>query len=89
MALKDDADFEEKLAQLTRLYRAMRTIWGNTNASSQKQITNWVTTGGKVLDKLNDVIADVEDYAGCLELRVIWDDLKTKRLERDGQKERL
>lgn len=87
MAIKDDADFEQKLDQLCRLYRAMREIWGNTNASDEGGIAQWVVTGGKVLEKLTEVLADIEDHAGCGELRILVEELKGIRQQRAGQKQ--
>ena len=85
MAIKDDPDFEAKLAQLQRLYRAMRLIWGKTNAADPAAVNNWVQTGGAVMEKITDVLADLEDYTGCNELRLIWDELRTMRQQREAK----
>jgi len=86
MAIKNDADFEQKLEQLCRLYRAMREIWGNTNASDEREMAQWVVTGGKVMEKLTEVLADIEDHTGCGELRILAEEFKGIRQQRAGQK---
>jgi hypothetical protein len=81
--IKDDKEFEERLAQLCRLYRAAREIWAETNTGDDQEVAKWVVAGGKVLDKLSDVLGEIEDHTGCGELRVIVADLKARRAERE------
>jgi len=86
MPIKSDAELDEKLAQMARLYRAALETWKRTNAEDQTEIAKWVAAGGKILEKLTEVLADIEDYTGCMELRLIWEQLKAVRQEREQPK---
>lgn len=88
MAIRDDTDFEEHLAQLNRLYRALRETWGQTHASDEREVVDWIKTGGALLEKLDEVLSDIEDHAGCVDLRIILDQMQAIRQEREGVKER-
>lgn len=88
MPIRNDKDFEDRLAQLCRLYRAAREVWGETNAADDKAVTKWVLTGGKVLDKLNEVLAEIEDHTGCAELRIIVAELRETRANRESKMEK-
>lgn len=86
--ITNDKEFSEKLTQLIRLYYAEREVFADTDTKNEDELAKWVVTGGKILDKLNQVLADIEDYTGCGELRIILADLKERRQERAAATER-
>lgn len=88
MAIKDDAEFEKRLQQLTRFYRAQRKLWSTTKADDQAAVAAWVTASGKLLDALGETLGDLEDYTGCGELRIVLDQFKTIREQRLAEKEK-
>lgn len=89
MAIDNDKSFEDNLARLCRFYRAMRLLWKSTNAKDQDALARWVIDAGKILETLSETLGDIEDYAGCMELRIIVDQMKTIRAERDGRPEKV
>lgn len=88
MSIETDKEFEEKLGQLCRLYRAMRQIWSVTESTDQTMVASWVIEGGRIMELLSDVLGDIEEYSGCMDLRLIVDQMKTIRQERAGNPER-
>lgn len=85
--IKDDAEFEQRLEQVCRFYRALREIWAKTNSSDSQQVGYWVQTGGATIETLDELLGDIEDYSGANELRLIWDQLNKIRDDRDHKKE--
>lgn len=79
MAIENDKEFEESLAQLCRFYRAMREIWAQTNVSDRSQVHKPVVAGGRIMTKITMLLADLEVYTGSSEMRLIWDQLKEIR----------
>lgn len=87
MPIKDEGDFEARLEQISRLYRALRIAWGQTNASDAKEVAKWVAASGKILEALDHAVAEIEEHTGSADLRLILDQFRAIRTERE-QKER-
>lgn len=85
MAIKTIEEFEESLAKVGRLYRALQDIWSDTHPSEEAEIAKWVAAGGAIMEKLDETLAEIEDFTGTGELRVIWDRLKAMRQEKQSQ----
>lgn len=81
-------EFEEALAQMCRYYRALHEIWGITEADDKGSVSSWVRLGGKILEKLDTTVSDIEAYSGCVDLRIVVDELKQMRAAKDGTVER-
>lgn len=80
--------FEEALSQLCRLYRAQRELYVLADAEHKASITSWVRTGGKIMEKMDDVLSDVEVYSGVADLRVTTAELKQMRAAKEAATER-
>lgn len=85
VAIENDKEFEEKLGQLCRMYRTLRKIWSETNAGDGRAVAKWVATGGKVIDLTTVLLAELEDYTGAGELRLIIDQLSGVQAKRDEE----
>lgn len=82
VAIENDKDFEERLQQLCRMYRALREVWARTNAADTDQVKKWVVAGGRIVSKITQLLADLEDYTGSMDLRLILDELDAVGRER-------
>lgn len=80
--------FEEALSQLCRFYRAQRELYVLADAEDKASITSWVRTGGKIMEKMDDVLSDVEVYSGVADLRVTTAELKQMRAAKEAATER-
>ena len=80
--IKTLQEFEERLATLGRMYRSLLSIWIVTSASDEKEIAKWVETGSAMIERVDELLSEIEEYAGCMELRPIIDRLKQIRIER-------
>jgi hypothetical protein len=83
VSIETDKVFEEKLEQLCRMYRTLRKIWAETNAADERAVARWVATGGKVIDLTTALLAELEDYTGSGELRLIISELESVQAARD------
>ncbi len=85
MVIKTDVEFEESMAQLCRFYRAQRQLFSETSAQDKPSITAWVRTGGKIMEKMDEVLSDIEVYSGTADLRITIAELKQMRVAKEGQ----
>jgi hypothetical protein len=84
MAIKDDQEFEGRLLQLMRMYQAMRETWAKTNAANESEVQKWVIAGRLIVEQITVLLADIEDYSGTGELRLILNAFKDiKRVRED------
>lgn len=88
MAFQASEEFETALAQLCRFYRAQREMYGSVAVDDQRGVTRWVSLGGKLMDKMDEVLSDIEVYSGTSELRVITSELKQMRAAKDSAAEK-
>lgn len=84
MPIQSAKELEEKLEQLKRFYRAQSEIWSHTSSTDQREIAKWVVTGGKIKEGIDGVLAEIEDYTGCTDLRVLLEKMKEVAAERSG-----
>ncbi|HKE33147.1 MAG TPA: hypothetical protein VKD65_15555 [Candidatus Angelobacter sp.] len=89
MTIATDREFEERLAQLVRFYRAQRATWAATDVADRAALARWIRTGGKILEGLNESLAAIEEYSGAMELRLILDQFKAMEAEKGHLAERV
>lgn len=88
MPISSPQDLEDSLAQLCRFYRAQRELFQTTTALDQRTITSWVLTGGKIMEKMDAVLSDIEVYSGVADLRITTAELKQMREAKESTSER-
>lgn len=88
MPIEEDKVFEEKLEQLCRMYRASRQIFEKVQTNNERAVAKWVVAGGRVIDMITALLAELESYSGCSDLRQILADLEAVRREREAAKEK-
>jgi hypothetical protein len=64
---------------MCRHYRALSEIWQKTEADDTVGVARWVRLGGKIVEQMDESIAEVEAYTGAADLRLVLDDLKRMR----------
>ncbi len=88
MALESTKDFEERLAQLGRFYRALHDMYANIRPDDQPSIAQWVRLGGKIMERMDEVLSEIEVYSGAADLRIITSELKQMRAAKESVVER-
>jgi hypothetical protein len=88
LAISSAADLEESLAQLCRLYRAHRELFLVAAAQDEASLLSWVRTGGKIMEKLDEVHSDIEVYSGVADLRITIAELKQMRAAKEAATEK-
>lgn len=79
MPITTPAEMEEKLAQLGRYYRAQYEMFSTIVAEDKEGVAKWVRLGGKIMEKMDEILSDVEVYSGTSELRIIIAELELIR----------
>lgn len=85
MPIQSEKEFEEKLEQLGRLYRAVRVQFANVTIT-QESAKKLILGTGKIVDTITAVLSDIEEYTGAAEIRRLAEGLKQVRREREGEK---
>jgi hypothetical protein len=88
LAVETAKEFEDVLSQLCRLYRAQRELFETAEAADPKSITRWVRTGGKIMEKMDEVLSDIEVYSGLADLRITVAELKQMRDAKESAAEK-
>lgn len=88
MPITTPQDLEEKLSQLARFYRAQHQMYSTTIAEDKCGVAEWVRLGGKIMEKMDEVLSDIEVYTGAAELRIITAELKQIRKAKEASVER-
>lgn len=71
------------MAQLCRFYRAQHELFLVAVEGDKDAIVRWVRTGGKIMEKMSEVLSDIEVYSGLTDLRPTLDRLKQMREEKE------
>ncbi len=84
MAIENAADLEEKLAEVCRYYRALYEVFSTTKSAVVEETTRWVLLGGSMIERLDAAVAEIEEYSGASDLRLVLNDLKEMRAKAHG-----
>lgn len=88
MTALSEKTFEDKLAQMCRLYRGLAELWKTVDASNKEEVARWVKAGGLMIEMLDEAMAMVEDHAGAADLRIILDQMAAIRANREAAKDK-
>lgn len=84
MPITTEAEFESKLKQLTRLYRAIRHEFARVQLT-EVTAAQLLTGTGKIVDKVTDILGDIEDYSGAADIRMINSEMRKIREKRENK----
>lgn len=84
--IKSDKEFEKKLEQLSRFYRATRAEFSRVEIT-QSSAPMVLRNTGKIVDKLTEVLSEIELYSGAADIRLINAQMKEIRAKREGRKD--
>ena len=85
--IESDAQFEQRLLQFCRFYRMLREVWEKTNTQEPEEVVRWIQTGSAALELLDESQSDVEAYTGANDLRLLLDEMKRMKEEKQAIEE--
>ncbi len=78
--IKTDAELDEKLDQLCRLYRAVRQDYAHLDITVANAVKR-VKFGGRLTTSISIIIAEVEAYTRAGEIRILQAKVQDKHRE--------